>query len=238
MEDGRAELEVALSSTSQAFATDLATRKFQGFTVKVRKVTANAVEVELKCHATRAAAGPAGAWRVSLAAPAQRRGRPATRHLPRRRGQPDRGRQGRAAGRGERLSEGDEVETRRADPPGADPGRRQRASGSGRSRGPGWRRRRSASRPTTARSRPGCWSGTSGPTSPRRSGGEARFEVKTENAVAGVRGTTFRVDAASDKLVVVRVYSGTVAVAGGGAAPPGARGAGGRGAQQVPGPRR
>ena len=48
MEDGRAELEVALSSTSQAFATELATRKFQGFAVKVRKVTANAVEVELR----------------------------------------------------------------------------------------------------------------------------------------------------------------------------------------------
>jgi hypothetical protein len=48
MEDGRAELEVAHASTSQAFATDLATRRFQGFTVKVRKVTANAVEVELK----------------------------------------------------------------------------------------------------------------------------------------------------------------------------------------------
>ncbi len=48
MEDGRAELEVSLSNTAQAFATDLATRKFQGFAVKVRKVTANAVEVELK----------------------------------------------------------------------------------------------------------------------------------------------------------------------------------------------
>jgi ferric-dicitrate binding protein FerR (iron transport regulator) len=46
-------------------------------------------------------------------------------------------------------------------------------------------------------------------------GGEQRFEVKTENAVAGVRGTTFRVDAATDKSVVVKVYSGTVAVAGG-----------------------
>jgi hypothetical protein len=48
MEDGQAELDVSLTATSQAFATDLATRKFQGFTVKVRKVTANAVEVELK----------------------------------------------------------------------------------------------------------------------------------------------------------------------------------------------
>jgi hypothetical protein len=46
-------------------------------------------------------------------------------------------------------------------------------------------------------------------------GGEARFEVKTENAVAGVRGTTFRVDASRDRSVVVRVYSGTVAVAAG-----------------------
>jgi hypothetical protein len=46
-------------------------------------------------------------------------------------------------------------------------------------------------------------------------GGDARFQVQTENAVAGVRGTTFRVDAAHDKSVVVRVYSGTVAVAGG-----------------------
>jgi hypothetical protein len=46
-------------------------------------------------------------------------------------------------------------------------------------------------------------------------GGEQRFEVQTENAVAGVRGTTFRVDAAMDRSVVVKVYSGTVAVASG-----------------------
>jgi hypothetical protein len=46
-------------------------------------------------------------------------------------------------------------------------------------------------------------------------GGEQRFEVQTENAVAGVRGTTFRVDAATDASVVVKVYSGTVAVASG-----------------------
>ncbi len=48
MENGRAELDVTLAGTSQAFATDLATRKFQGFTVKVKKVTQGAVEVELK----------------------------------------------------------------------------------------------------------------------------------------------------------------------------------------------
>jgi hypothetical protein len=48
MEEGRADLEVTLAGTSQAFATDLATRKFQGFAVKVRKVTPASVEVELK----------------------------------------------------------------------------------------------------------------------------------------------------------------------------------------------
>jgi len=65
-------------------------------------------------------------------------------------------------------------------------------------------------------------------------GGESRFEVQTENAVAGVRGTTFRVDAARDKSVVVRVYSGTVAVAGGGLPRPEHRP--GEPRHQVPGP--
>jgi hypothetical protein len=49
----------------------------------------------------------------------------------------------------------------------------------------------------------------------RSVGGSSRFEVATENAVAGVRGTTFRVDAAKDRSCVVRVYAGTVAVAAG-----------------------
>jgi hypothetical protein len=48
MEDGRAELEVTVAGSSQSFATELATRKFHGYAVKVRKVTANSVEVELK----------------------------------------------------------------------------------------------------------------------------------------------------------------------------------------------
>jgi hypothetical protein len=43
--------------------------------------------------------------------------------------------------------------------------------------------------------------------------GDQKFQVETENAVAGVRGTTFRVDARADKSVLVRVYAGAVAVA-------------------------
>jgi hypothetical protein len=48
MEDGRADLEVTVAGTTQALATDLATRKLDGFALKVRKVTPNAVEVELR----------------------------------------------------------------------------------------------------------------------------------------------------------------------------------------------
>jgi hypothetical protein len=43
-------------------------------------------------------------------------------------------------------------------------------------------------------------------------GSESSFEVKTENAVAGVRGTVFRVDLDKDKATVVKVYNGAVAV--------------------------
>jgi len=48
MEEGKADLEVVVAGTSQSLATELATRKFQGFAVKVRKVTPAAVEVELR----------------------------------------------------------------------------------------------------------------------------------------------------------------------------------------------
>jgi hypothetical protein len=48
MENGKADLEVVVAGTSQSLATELATRKFHGFVVKVRKVTPGAVEVELK----------------------------------------------------------------------------------------------------------------------------------------------------------------------------------------------
>jgi hypothetical protein len=44
-------------------------------------------------------------------------------------------------------------------------------------------------------------------------GGDSKFEVETDNAVAGVRGTTFRVDAKTDRSVVVSVYAGSVAMA-------------------------
>lgn len=48
MEDGKAELEVTVTGTSSAFATELATRKLAGFPLKVTKVTPGAVEVVLK----------------------------------------------------------------------------------------------------------------------------------------------------------------------------------------------
>lgn len=46
-------------------------------------------------------------------------------------------------------------------------------------------------------------------------GGDARFEMETENAVAGVRGTVFRVNIDNDAATVVRVYNGSVAVSNG-----------------------
>jgi hypothetical protein len=48
IEGGRAEIDVTLAGTTRAFATDLATRRFPGFSVKVLRVTAEAVEVELR----------------------------------------------------------------------------------------------------------------------------------------------------------------------------------------------
>ncbi len=63
-----------------------------------------------------------------------------------------------------------------------------------------------------------------------------RFEVRTSNAVAGVRGTTFRVDARADRSCVVKVYSGAVAVAGGALPPSRGQPDGGSERRQVPGP--
>ncbi|RJO68637.1 MAG: hypothetical protein C4523_07055 [Myxococcales bacterium] len=43
-------------------------------------------------------------------------------------------------------------------------------------------------------------------------GSDRKFEVATDSAVAGVRGTVFRVDVLEDAATIVRVYAGAVAV--------------------------
>ena len=43
-------------------------------------------------------------------------------------------------------------------------------------------------------------------------GTEAKFQVKSQNAVAGVRGTVFRINVDKDDATVVKVYDGAVAV--------------------------
>ena len=43
-------------------------------------------------------------------------------------------------------------------------------------------------------------------------GDDARFEVQSDNAVAGVRGTIFRLNVDKDQATVVKVYTGSVAV--------------------------
>jgi hypothetical protein len=45
-------------------------------------------------------------------------------------------------------------------------------------------------------------------------GKDAQFKVKTQNAVAGVRGTVFRVNVDRDEATIVKVYNGSVAVGG------------------------
>jgi hypothetical protein len=67
-------------------------------------------------------------------------------------------------------------------------------------------------------------------------GGQSRFEVTTDNAVAGVRGTTFRVDAHRDRSVLVRVYAGAVAVASANPLLGRAHGKAAGGRHEVPGP--
>lgn len=56
------------------------------------------------------------------------------------------------------------------------------------------------------------WAGRLWASVAKRLSGGSRFEVKTNNAVAGVRGTSFTVIANTDLSSLVKVYTGTVGV--------------------------
>lgn len=56
------------------------------------------------------------------------------------------------------------------------------------------------------------WRGKAYAVVKKLTGDDSAFQVKTSTAVAGVRGTAFRINANRDKSTVVRVYTGAVAV--------------------------
>lgn len=72
------------------------------------------------------------------------------------------------------------------------------------------------------------WAGRVWASVVKATGGASSFEVETENAVSGVRGTSFAVLASADASALVRVYSGSVGVRPAAAAGP---------RKQVAGPR-
>jgi hypothetical protein len=56
------------------------------------------------------------------------------------------------------------------------------------------------------------WGGKAYAVVNKLTGDDSSFQIKTTTAVAGVRGTAFRINANRDKSTVVRVYTGAVAV--------------------------